>query len=171
MEKFYKVGTIVNTQGLQGEVRVIPSTDFAEERFSKGAVLALFDDKDNYIQDLKVKSGRSQKNFYIVKFEGFYHINEVEKFKGSVLKVSEEHQSSLDDGEFYYHEIIGSDVYENGVLIGQISEILQPGANDVWVVKRKGKRDLLLPYIPSVVLNIDVAHHHVDVEVMEGLDD
>ena len=53
MEKFYKVGTIVNTQGLQGEVRVMPSTDFAQERFSKGSVLALFDDKDNYIQDLK----------------------------------------------------------------------------------------------------------------------
>ncbi|MFK5235817.1 ribosome maturation factor RimM, partial [Lactococcus lactis] len=44
MEKFYKVGTIVNTQGLQGEVRVMPSTDFAQERFSKGSVLALFDD-------------------------------------------------------------------------------------------------------------------------------
>jgi ribosomal 30S subunit maturation factor RimM len=51
MENFYKVGTIVNTQGLQGEVRILPSTDFANERFSKGAVLALFDDKDNYIQD------------------------------------------------------------------------------------------------------------------------
>ena len=84
MENFYKVGTIVNTQGLQGEVRVLPSTDFANERFSKGAVLALFDDKDNYIQDLKVKSGRLQKNFYVVKFEGFYHINDVEKYKGYV---------------------------------------------------------------------------------------
>ncbi|MEI3635002.1 ribosome maturation factor RimM [Lactococcus lactis] len=171
MEKFYKVGTIVNTQGLQGEVRVMPSTDFAQERFSKGSVLALFDDKDNYIQDLKVKSGRPQKNFYVVKFEGLYHINDVEKYKGYIVKIAEENQEDLDDGEFYYHEIIGSDVYENDVLIGQISEILQPGANDVWVVKRKGKRDLLLPYIPPVILNVDVNQHRVDVSIMEGLDD
>ena len=77
----------------------------------------------------------------------------------------------LDEGEFYYHEIIGLDVYENDQLIGQVSEILQPGANDVWVVKRKGKRDLLLPYIPPVVLNGDLQAKRVDVEIMEGLDD
>ena len=77
----------------------------------------------------------------------------------------------LDEGEFYYHEIIGLDVYENDQLIGQVSEILQPGANDVWVVKRKGKRDLLLPYIPPVVLNVDLQAKRVDVEIMEGLDD
>ncbi|MCA9746631.1 MAG: PRC-barrel domain-containing protein, partial [Lactococcus sp.] len=69
------------------------------------------------------------------------------------------------------HEIIGLDVYENDQLIGQVSEILQPGANDVWVVKRKGKRDLLLPYIPPVVLNVDLQAKRVDVEIMEGLDD
>ncbi|MGO3020894.1 MAG: ribosome maturation factor RimM [Lactococcus cremoris] len=171
MENFYKVGTIVNTQGLQGEVRILPSTDFANERFSKGAVLALFDDKDNYIQDLKVKSGRLQKNFYVVKFEGFYHINDVEKYKGYVVKIAQENQEELNDGEFYYHEIIGSDVYDNDILIGQISEILQPGAIDVWVFISKGKRDLLLPYIPPVVLKVDVAQHRVDVDIMEGLDD
>ena len=70
-----------------------------------------------------------------------------------------------------YHEIIGLDVYENDNLIGQIKEILQPGANDVWVVKRKGKRDLLLPYIPPVVLNIDIPGNRVDVDILEGLDD
>ena len=66
MEKFYKVGTIVNTQGLQGEVRVMPSTDFAQERFSKGSVLALFDDKDNYIQDLKVYTQYRQTNIHTI---------------------------------------------------------------------------------------------------------
>ena len=45
------------------------------------------------------------------------------------------------------------------------------GANDVWVVKRKGKRDLLLPYIPPVVLNVDIPNKRVDVEILEGLDD
>lgn len=171
MTKFYNVGTIVNTQGLQGEVRVISVTDFAEERFAKNTILALFDKKGNYVQDLKVKSSRKQKNFYIVKFEGFYHINDVEAFKEFTLKIAEDKLKDLDEGEFYYHEIIGLDVYEKDQLIGQVSEILQPGANDVWVVKRKGKRDLLLPYIPPVVLNVDLQAKRVDVEIMEGLDD
>ena len=83
------------------------------------------------------------KNFDIIKFKGMYHINDIEKFRDFSLKVAEENLSDLEDGEFYYHEIIGLEVYENDVLLGTIKEILQPGANDVWVVKRKGKRDLL----------------------------
>ncbi|MCL2858869.1 MAG: ribosome maturation factor RimM, partial [Streptococcaceae bacterium] len=120
---------------------------------------------------LNVKSSRKQKNFYIVKIEGLYHNNQMEKFKSYTLKIAEENLSDLSEDEFYYHEIIGLEVYENDRLIGQISEILQPGANDVWVVKRKGKRDLLLPYIPSVVLKVDVLHSRIDVEIMDGLDD
>ena len=100
-----------------------------------------------------------------------YHINDIEKYKGHSLKVAEENLNDLDEGEFYYHEIIGLEVYEGDNLIGTIKEILQPGANDVWVVKRKGKRDLLLPYIPPVVLNIDIPNNRVDVELLEGLDD
>ena len=100
-----------------------------------------------------------------------YHINDIEKFRDFSLKVAEEDLADLEDGEFYYHEIIGLEVYENHVFIGTIKEILQPGANDVWVVKRKGKRDLLLPYIPPVVLGIDIEQGRVDVEIPEGLDD
>lgn len=169
--KYFNVGKIVNTQGLQGELRVMSVTDFADERFKKGATLSLFDEKDTFVMEVEVASHRKQKNFDIVKFKGLYHINDVEKYKGFSLKVAEEDLSDLEDDEFYYHEIIGLDVYENDVLIGQIKEILQPGANDVWVVKRKGKRDLLLPYIPPVILNVDIANHRVDVEIMEGLDD
>ena len=167
---YFNVGKIVNTQGLQGEMRVLSVTDFTEERFKKGSKLAIFDDKDRFIIEVEIASHRKQKNFDIVKFKGMYHINDIEKYKGCTLKVAEENLSDLDDGEFYYHEIIGLDVYENDVLIGQVKEILQPGANDVWVVKRKGKRDLLLPYIPPVVLNVDVAGNRIDVDVLEGLD-
>ncbi|MFC4652199.1 ribosome maturation factor RimM [Lactococcus nasutitermitis] len=171
MTNFYKVGIIVNTQGLQGELKIMPTTDFAEERFSKGTVLSLFDKKDNFVQELTVKTGKSYKNMYLVKFEGLYHINDVEKFKEFSLKIPEESLSELDAGEFYYHEIIGLDVYEGERFIGEISEILQPGANDVWVVKRKGKRDLLLPYIPAVILKVDLPNHRVNVDIMDGLDD
>ncbi|MDY3024962.1 ribosome maturation factor RimM [Streptococcus pluranimalium] len=168
---YFKVGKIVNTQGLQGELRVLSVTDFADERFKKGSQLSIFSEQDEYLLDVEVASHRKQKNFDIVKFKGLYHINDVEKYKGTVLKVAETNLSELAEDEFYYHEIIGLDVYEDEVFIGKISEILQPGANDVWVVKRQGKKDLLLPYIPPVVLNVDVEGKRVDVSLMEGLDD
>ncbi len=168
---YFNVGKLVNTQGLQGEMRVLSVTDFAEERFKKGNILALFDKKDQFVMDVEIASHRKVKNFDIIKFKGMYHINDIEKFRDFTLKVREEDLTDLEDGEFYYHEIIGLEVYENDVLIGRIKEILQPGANDVWVVKRKGKRDLLLPYIPPVVLGIDIEQGRVDVEIPEGLDD
>lgn len=168
---YFNVGKIVNTQGLQGEMRVLSVTDFAEERFKKGNKLALFDKKDQFVMDVEIASHRKAKNFDIIKFKGMYHINDIEKFRDFSLKVAEGDLSDLEDGEFYYHEIIGLEVYENDVLLGTIKEILQPGANDVWVVKRKGKRDLLLPYIPPVVLGIDIEQGRVDVEIPEGLDD
>ena len=168
---YFNVGKIVNTQGLQGEMRVLSVTDFAEERFKKGNKLALFDKKDQFVMNVEIASHRKAKNFDIIKFKGMYHINDIEKFRDFSLKVAEEDLSDLEDGEFYYHEIIGLEVYENDVLLGTIKEILQPGANDVWVVKRKGKRDLLLPYIPPVVLEIDIKQGRVDVEIPEGLDD
>ena len=146
-------------------------TDFAEERFKKGNKLTLFDKKDQFVMDVEIASHRKAKNFDIIKFKGMYHINDIEKFRDFSLKVAEENLTDLEDGEFYYHEIIGLEVYENDVLLGTIKEILQPGANDVWVVKRKGKRDLLLPYIPPVVLGIDIEQGRVDVEIPEGLDD
>ncbi|MDN6030450.1 MAG: PRC-barrel domain-containing protein, partial [Lactococcus plantarum] len=62
-------------------------------------------------------------------------------------------------------------VVEDGIEIGKVKEILQPGANDVWVIKRKGKKDLLLPFIKSVVLSVDIAGNCVTVEVPQGLDD
>ncbi|GFH43153.1 ribosome maturation factor RimM [Lactococcus hodotermopsidis] len=169
---YYKVGKIVNTQGLQGEVRVISVTDFADERYQKNAELALFDKADKFVRTLKVKTHRKQKNFDILKFDGIYSINEVEKFRDFSLKIAAENRAELDsDDEFYYDDIIGIDVFENDQKIGTVSEILQPGANDVWVIKRKGKKDLLLPFIDDVILSVNVASNRVEVDVLEGLDD
>ena len=168
---YFNVGKIVNIQGLQGELRVLSVTDFSEERFKKGSKLSIYDDKNQFVMEAEIASHRKQKNFDIVKFKGLYHINDVEKYKGCSLKVAEEDLADLEEDEFYYHEIIGLDVYEGEQLIGQIKEILQPGANDVWVVARKGKRDLLLPYIPPVILKVDIPNGRVEVDIMEGLDD
>lgn len=121
---------------------------------------------------MTVASHRQHKQFDLLTFEEVGSLNEAEQLKESILKVEKEHLGSLDEGEFYFHEIIGCEVYdEEDKLIGQIKEVLTPGANDVWVVGRKGKKDALIPYIPSVVKTVDISSKKVHIEVMEGLID
>ncbi|EKF37445.1 ribosome maturation factor RimM [Bacillus xiamenensis] len=166
------VGKIVNTHGVRGEVRVVSKTDFPEERYKKGSVLYIFKQGQKEPLKVTVASHRQHKQFDLLTFEEVGSLNEAEQLKESILKVEKEHLGSLDEGEFYFHEIIGCEVYdEEDKLIGQIKEILTPGANDVWVVGRKGKKDALIPYIPSVVKKIDISSKKVHIEVMEGLID
>jgi len=152
-------------------VRVISSTDFADERYKKGATLYLFRENCEPIA-LKVASHRVHKNFNLLTFEGYNRIEEVEPFKGGTLKVSEEQLEDLSENEFYYHEIIGlSVVSDTGEKLGTIKEILPLGANDVWVVSRPGQKDILIPYIASVVEKVSLEDKQVTIHVLEGLMD
>lgn len=172
---YYKVGTIVNTHGIHGELRVVATTDFPEQRFKKGSQLALFkNDQDaKPVGTITINSSRQHKGFILITLAGYDNINDVLKYKGMVLKVAEENLSDddLEDGQYYYHQIIGlKAVTEDGEELGTIKEILAPGANDVWVVARPGKDDLLLPVIDQVVKKVDLANGQVIVELMEGLE-
>lgn len=170
MTNWYRVGKIVNTQGIKGELRIISSTDFPEERYKKGATLYIEHPSLKEKLPVTVQSHRLHKNFHLLKFEGYSNINDVEKFKGGELYIPEEDLQELDEGEYYYHEIIGCDVFtEEGELIGKVKEILSPGANDVWVVKRKGKKDVLIPYIESVVKDVNPKEKKITIHVIEGL--
>lgn len=169
MENYLTVGKIVNTQGLKGEVRVISVTDFVNERYKKGALLTIFQDGKETVE-VTVKSHRKHKNFDLLTFENHPRIEDVEIYKGSELKVSKEHIQELEGEDYYYHQIIGlSVVTDEGEELGEIKEILSPGANDVWVVKGKAKKDILLPYIDDVVKEVNLEEGRVVVSIMEGL--
>jgi 16S rRNA processing protein RimM len=167
-EKLITIGRIVNTHGIRGELKIVSETDFPE-RFEIGSSLVIVD-SSNKQTPVKVQSARLHKNMYIVKFEQFGNINEVEIYKGSLLKMEEKYQQPLEEGEYYYREIMGCKVIaEDGQELGVISEILTPGANDVWVVKRPKGKDLLLPVIDEVVLDVDVTNKLIRIHLMEGL--
>lgn len=169
MTEYLNVGKIVNTHGIRGEVRVISQTDFPELRYQKGAKLTLFRE-GNAPLELTIANHRKHKNFDLLTFEGYPNINDVEFFREGILKVSEEDLTDLEENEYYYYEIIGLEVIdEHGEVLGKVKEILSPGANDVWVVQRKGQKDALIPYIASVVKEIDLDTNQVHVEIPEGL--
>ncbi|WP_018883530.1 ribosome maturation factor RimM [Paenibacillus massiliensis] len=169
MQQLLNVGKIVNTHGIRGELKILSSTDFPEDRFAKGSELLIVSEQGAPIP-VTVETSRFQKNMVIVKFKEYGNINDVEKYKGSMLKITADRQGELGQDEFYFHQIVGCEVFtEEGELLGTIKEILTPGANDVWVVKQKSGKDLLLPYIQEVVLQVDVSEKRVTVRLMEGL--
>lgn len=166
-----KVGKIINTHGLKGEVKVLSSTDFENERFKKGSSL-IITRGNQVIREVIVESYRNHKNMILVKFEDINSIEEAEKLKNLQIKVELSDDNSLEENEFYFYEIIGCEVFdESSNLLGVISEILTPGANDVWVIKSDLGKEILIPYIEDVVKKIDVENKRIDIEVMEGLID
>ncbi|WP_139492892.1 ribosome maturation factor RimM [Brevibacillus dissolubilis] len=168
-KKYYRVGKLVNTQGLRGEVRVVSTTDFPDERFQVGNELLLFHPTLPQPQTLTIASRRQHKEFELLTFKGYENINDIEKYKGGELKVSEDELLELEDDEFYIHQLIGCEVVtDEGEELGRITDVLQPGANDVWVVK--GKRgEILLPFIEDCIKHVDVKNKRVVAHIMEGL--
>ena len=145
-----KVGKIVNTHSLKGEVKVISSTDFEEERFKKGSKL-LITRGNQLIREVVVQSYRNHKNFLLVKFEGIDSVEEAEKLKNLQIKIDSDKVGELEENEFYFHQIIGCEVFdENDKNLGEIIDILTPGANDVWVIKGENGKEILIPYIEDV---------------------
>ncbi|WP_152656414.1 ribosome maturation factor RimM [Oceanobacillus sp. CFH 90083] len=162
-----KIGKIVNTHGIRGEVKVLRITDF-EERFMPGNEVIILSDRDDIT--LTIDSHRIHKGFDLITFKGYTNINDVEKWKGINLYIDKSQTANLEENAYYYHEIIGCKVETvEGEVLGKVKEILSPGANDVWVVQRPGKKDLLLPYIEDVVKKVDIQASIISVELMEGM--
>ena len=164
-----EVGKIVNTHGLRGEVKVVPWTDYSE----------VFEDidfvyvkKKSEYERLDVKGIKYQKNNLIVRFSQITDINMAEKYKNQVIYAEREILGELPEGVYYIADLIGLDIVtEDGEKIGTVSDVFNTGSNDIYEVKREGKKNLLLPVIDDVVLNIDVDGGKITVRMMDGLED
>lgn len=166
--EWLNAGKIVNTHGIRGELKVLRISDF-DNRFKKGNTLYI-DEPGQELLEVTVTAHRVHKGFDLIQLKGFDNINQVEKFKGSLVKIPKTMQEQLPDNEFYYHEIIGCAVLlPDGSEIGKVKEILSPGANDVWVIGQPKGKDILIPYIKEVVKNVDLSAKRIEIEPMEGL--
>lgn len=168
--EWFNVGKIVNTHGISGEVRVISSTDFPEERFAVGSKLGLFKPDEKKPIMVKITSHRKHKNFDLVTFEGHFNINQVEGYRNAMLKVSENELEDLEEHAFYHYEILGCQVFTlEGRDIGKVTEILQTGANDVWEVTPERGKKHYIPYIEAIVKQVDPDEKKIIIDPMEGL--
>src|SRR5699024_1401840 len=117
-------------------------------------------------RDLTIGSSHFYKGIYIIKFQELNAIEEVEPLRGAELKIPTKQAHELEKDAYYFYEIIGCEVVTTaGERIGTVKEILQPGANDVWVVERdQTGKELYLPYIPDVVKCVFPAEKRVLIE-------
>ncbi len=167
MEEILQVGVISSTHGVRGEVKVYPTTDDVR-RFKKLKEVILDTGKEQIT--LEIESVKFFKQMVILKFKGIDNINDVEKYRQKSLYVTRANAVRLSRDEYFIADLMGLKVIdEEEQEIGILREVMETGANDVYVIDMTDGRELLLPAIKQCVLQVDVEAGFVKVHVMDGL--
>lgn len=168
MIEHLKIGQIVNTQGLKGEVRVYPLTDDIKR----------YDELNNFFvgEDFNKKYNpervRYKGNLVILKIDRINSIEDAEKLKGKYLYVSREDSRKLEEGEFFISDMIGIEVYTvNDEYVGVLKDVLQYAANDVYVVKNEENKEFLIPAVMKFVPTIDIENRKMIIDPIKGMID
>ena len=169
MEQLLRVGVISSTHGVRGEVKVYPTTDDVN-RFKKLKKVVL-DTGREYI-DLEISGVKFFKNLVILKFKSIDNINDIEKYKGKDLLVHREDAVALEENENYVADLIDLKVVtDDGKVLGYLTEVMETGANDVYVVETEDGQELLLPAIRDCILDVDLDEEVMTVHILPGLFD
>jgi 16S rRNA processing protein RimM len=164
---FLAVGKVRRPHGVAGDVLVEIFTDFPERLQPKVIVYA-----GEHHLPLTIDRQRIHNDGLLLAFDGFTTPEQVGRFRNQILYISTADATELPEGEYYYHELIGlSVVDETGEPLGEVTEIIQTGANDVYVVTNSAGRELLLPAIDEVVLDVDQVSKSMKVHILPGLMD
>ena len=167
MEKLLQVGVISSTHGVRGEVKVFPTTDDIK-RFKK--LKKVFLDTGREHLELEVEGVKFFKQFAILKFKGIDNINDIEKYKGRSLLVDREHAVRLQKNEYFIADMIGMTVFtDDGKEFGTLKDVMETGANDVYVIDCKEHGEVLVPAIKQCILNVDVENQTMEIHLLEGL--
>lgn len=167
MEDLLKVGVITTTHGVRGEVKVFPTTDEAERFLELDYVLL---DTGRELRKLEIQNVKFFKNLAILKFKGIDNINEIEMYKGRDLWIPREEGQELEEGEYYVADLIGMNVLlEDGNVFGTLKDVMETGANDVYVIDTKDRGEVLLPAIRECILDVNVEENTMTVHLMKGL--
>lgn len=168
MSDLLQVGGIANTHGVHGEVKVFPTTD-DPKRFCDLKEVKL-DTLKGYI-DLEIENVKFFKQFVILKFKNYDSINDIERYKGRQLYVTRENAVELEEDEYFIADMIGLDVInEDGKHIAILNDVMQTGANDVYVLKMdEDDSEVLIPAIKECVLEVNMKERYMKIHMMDGL--
>ncbi len=161
------IGRLAGTFGVRGSLKMVALTDFPERFHSMQRVIL---NQGWRLQTLTIESVQPHQQQFLIKFKGVDNKEEARLLVNALLQVEEKDVHPLPEGVYYHFQLIGLQVFdrERG-LLGEISDILETGANDVYVVQSPRYGEVLLPSTEEVVLDIDLDKGRVDVDLLPGL--
>lgn len=166
MEEYLAVGKVINTHGVRGEMKVLPLTSDVS-RFDYLKVVWI--ERNGGLVRYEVEKARYHKQYVLIKLFGVDTMDKAEEFKDCYLMVDRENTRPLDEDEYFIADLIDCEVYENGTLLGKVTNVLQAGGNDCYVVNGKIYGEFLIPAIKSVVREVDIENKKISVILPEGL--
>lgn len=168
MQEYFEIGQIVNTFGIKGMVKVVPYTDD----------ITRFDDLKNVYVVTKrmnkkydIEEVKYHKNMVLLKFKGIDKVEDAENLRNAMLKVERKDAAKLEEGCYYIADLLGMPVYtDEGELLGVLDDIYNTGSNDIYVVKTKEHKQILLPAIEDVIKQISLEENKITVHILNGLE-
>lgn len=169
MEDLLQAGVITTTHGIRGEVKVFPTTDDVHRFEDLDSVL--LDTGRDYMK-LEIENVKYFKQYAILKFKGIDNINDIERYKGCSLYVTREDAIPLEEDEYYIADLQGMQMYtEDGELFGTLRDVMETGANDVYIVDSKEHGEVLIPAIHDCILDVDLDEQKMTIHLLPGLID
>ncbi|MBR1860988.1 MAG: 16S rRNA processing protein RimM [Lachnospiraceae bacterium] len=167
MESYFKIGIITSSHGVRGEMKVFPTTD--DPRRFKKCKNVFIEDKTGFVP-FEVEGVRVAPDKVLLKLKGIDSPEAVAGFRQKGIFVDREHAVSLNKDEYFIADLYGLKVHdENNSVIGELEEVIQTGANDVYQIKLTDGRELLLPAIRDCILDVDVEQGFIKVHILDGL--
>ncbi len=167
MTKYLEIGQIVNTFGIKGMVKVVPFTDDIK-RFDK--LKNIYISNKNEKKEYEIEEIKYHKNMVLMKLKGIETPEQANALRQSYLLVDREKEEPLEEGVYYIVDLIGLEVYtDENQLLGNVEDIFNTGSNDVYVIKNKEGKQILLPGIPDVIKNVDLQNKKIIVHLIPGL--
>ena len=167
MVEEFQIGVITQTHGIKGEVKVFPTTDDVK-RFKRLEKVTIDSGKKRF--EAEIESVKFFKQFVILKFKGFDTIEDIQPYKQAKLLVDREHAVRLRKDEYFVADLIGTKVVsDEGTELGVMTDVIETGANDVYVVKNSEGEEILFPAIKDYVKEVDLENGVITLHVMDGL--
>ena len=165
MKDYLEIGKIVTVHGLRGDVKVQPWCD-SPEFLCAFPVLYLGKEK----KDVEVIDARVQKNMAVLRLGGYETVEQAETLRNQMLYLHRE-DVELEDGTYFVQDLMGLEVLDadSGVSYGILKDVLQTGANDVYVVQPEGRKEVLIPAIPDVIVETNLEEGCMKIRPLEGL--
>ena len=167
MQGNLEIGQIVNTFGIKGFVKVNP---FVDDITRYDDLKKVYVKRNKTLKEIEIGEVKYHKNMVLIKFKGIDRVEDAELLRNSYLEVDRENAIELKEGEYFIADLLGLKVLnENGEELGKLEDIFNTGSNDIYVVKTKDGKQLLLPAISEVIKEINLEESKIVVHLLEGL--